>query len=533
MKKKIIKSHEHSHQARDRERWKTKLGVVMAMSANAVGLGNFLRFPVQCAANGGGAFMIPYFIAFLLLGIPLMWIEWGIGRFGGKYGHGTTPGMFHYLWNHPVAKYVGAIGVAIPFALVLYYTYIVSWTLAYSIFSIVGSYFGIETYEGMVSFLSAYQGKVSNVYFRDIGTAYIFYGITLGLMVWILSRGISKGIEMLANAAIPLIILFGIILVARVVTLGTPDPSFPERNVLNGFGYLWNPDLKMLTQSKVWLAATGQIFFTLSVGFGAIQTYASYLKEKDDVVLSGLGTSSTNGFAEVILGGSIAIPVTVAFFGLTRTQDIAASGAFDLGFFAMPIIFQKMLFGQIFGAIWFFLLFLAGITSSVAMAQPLMAFLQEEFKIVRKKAALIVGAFIFFLSQPVILFLKHGFLNEMDFWIGTLGLVVFAIIEVILFLWVFGPKNAWKEIIAGADIKLPRFFFPIMRYVTPVYLFILLGFWFFQDGIDVLMMKGVPEANYPYIWFARFLLATILMAMIFLVWVAWQKRHVIQRRIPE
>lgn len=518
---------------KNRERWGTRLGVILAMSANAVGLGNFLRFPVQVADNGGGAFMIPYFIAFLLLGIPLMWTEWGIGRFGGKYGHGTTPGMFHYLWRHPLAKYLGAIGIVIPFCLVLYYTYIVSWTLAYSVFSFTGHYFGVGSYEGMVSFLSGYQGKVANVHFNGLGSAYLYYFITLGLMIWILSRGISKGIELLAKTAIPLILIFGIILVVRVFTIGAPDPAMPERNILNGFGFIWNPDFSALTRSKVWLAATGQIFFTLSVGFGAIQTYASYLSREDDVVLSGLGTSATNGFAEVILGGSIAIPVTVAFFGLAQTQEIAAGGAFDLGFFAMPMIFQKLPLGQLMGTLWFALLFLAGLTSSVAMAQPLMAFLQEEFKIERRNAALIIGGLILFLTQPVILFLKYGFLNEMDFWIGTLGLVVFAIIEVILFFWVFGSQSAWKEIIQGADIPLPRFFYPIMKYVTPVYLMILLGFWFFQDGIKVLTMHGVPEENYPYVWFARFLLGSVMVVMIVLVRIAWQKKHIIHQRIPE
>ena len=434
--------------------------------------------------------------------------------------------------NHPLAKYVGAIGIVIPFALVLYYNYIVSWTLAYSVFSLTGKYFGIETYEGMVGFLSAYQGKVSNDYFHGLGTAYLFYGITLAATVWVLSRGIVKGIELMAKIAIPLIVMFGIILVARVFTIGTPDPAFPERNIINGFGFIWNPDFSILTQSKVWLAATGQIFFTLSIGFGAIQTYASYLSKKDDVVLSGLGTSSTNGFAEVILGGSIAIPVTVAFFGLQRTQEIAAGGAFDLGFFALPMIFQQLPLGQLFETIWFFLLFLAGISSSVAMGQPFMAFLQEDLKVKRETAALIFGGLVLLLVQPVILFLKYGFLNEMDFWIGTLGLVVFAIIEVILFIWVFGYKNAWKEIMSGADIRLPKFIMVIMKYVTPVYLFVLLAFWFFQDGINVMLMKGVPPENYAYIWFARFLLAAIFVIMLILVHIAWRKRHIIQHRVP-
>jgi SNF family Na+-dependent transporter len=355
--------------------------------------------------------------------------------------------------------------------------------------------------------------------------------ITLALNVWILWHG-TRGIEWLVNFAMPAIFIFGFILLIRVFTLGTPDPAYPERNVWDGLGFIWNPDLSVLSQSKVWLAATGQVFFTLSVGFGAIQTYASYLSKKDDVVLSGLATCAANEFAEVILGGSIAIPVTVAFFGLAQTKMIAAGGAFDLGFFAMPMIFQKLPLGQLFGTIWFFLLFLAGITSSVAMAQPLMAFLQEEFKMTRKHAALLVGGLAFFLMQPVIFFLKYGFLNEMDFWIGTLGLVVFAIIEVVLFIWIFGSQKAWREIMMGADIPLPRFFFYIMKYVTPIYLFVLLLVWLFQDGINVFLMRGVPTVNYPYIWFARFLMTGILLLILVLVRIAWQRKHKIQQRIP-
>ncbi len=519
--------------AKPREKWGSRIGLVLAMAGNAVGLGNFLRFPVQCASNGGGAFMIPYFVAFVLLGIPLMWIEWGIGRFGGKYGHGTTPGMFHYLWKHPLSKYLGAIGIGIPFALVVYYTYIESWTLAYSFFSLTGKYFGITSHQGMVAFLAGYQGKVSNEHFNGIGTAYFFCALTLFLNVWILSKGISKGIERCTNVALPMILVFGIILMIRVFTLGAPDPAYPDRNVMNGLGFIWNPDFRALLDTKVWFAATGQIFFTLSLGFGAIQTYASYLKPKDDVVLSGLATSSANEFAEVLLGGSIAIPVTVAFFGITQTQAVAQGGAFDLGFFALPVIFQKMPLGQLFGTIWFFLLFLAGITSSVAMAQPLMAFLQEEFKMERKKAAYLIGGLVFFLMQPVIFFLKYGFLDEMDFWIGTFGLVVFAIIEVIIFIWLFGSRNAWKEMMSGADIVIPRFFHFIMKFITPLYLIVLLFVWGYQNGTSVIMMKGVPAENYPYIWFARFVLIGMFLSSIFLIRIAWQRRHYIQHRVPK
>lgn len=533
MTKKDHDSHKHDPAVhKTRERWATRIGVVLAMAANAIGIGNFLRFPVQCAQNGGGTFMIPYFVAFILIGIPLMWIEWGIGRFGGKYGHGTTPGMFHYLWQHPVSKYIGALGIFLPFGILIYYNYIVSWTLAYSAFSLTGKYLAVPSHEHMIDFLAAYQGKIQNEYFTGYVTAFIFLFITIAVLTWVLSRGVVKGIEAVATWGVPVTFIIGLVLVWRVATLGTPDPAFPERSILNGLGFMWNPNFAALKNSKVWLAATGQIFFTLSVGFGCIQTYASYLSEKDDVVLSGLATVSTNEFSEVLIGGFIAIPVTVAFFGLEQTQVIAKNGSFDLGFCAMPLIFQKLPGGQIFGTLWFFLLFIAGLLSSIALAQPMMAFLQDEFRLSRKNAALIVGGLCIFLVIPIVIFLRHGFLDEMDFWLGTFGVVLFALVEIILFIWVFKPENAWKEMRMGADIEIPKIFYPIMQYVTPVYLIILLGAWFYQDGLKIMFMRGVAAADYPYIWFARFSMTAMVVILMLLVFIAWQKKHRIQHRVP-
>jgi SNF family Na+-dependent transporter len=225
-----------------RERWGTKIGLILAMAGNAVGLGNFLRFPVQAAQNGGGAFMIPYFVAFLLLGIPLMWLEWGMGRYGGKFGHGSAPGMFDVMWKNPISKYIGAAGLFISSVILIYYTYIESWTLGFSFFSLFKSYFGEITFESMGSFLSSYQG-LGEGYFSSIWPAYIFMLITLALNIYVLYKGISKGIERLAKFAMPALIIFALILLIRVITLGTPDPvNHPDWNVASGFAFIWNPD---------------------------------------------------------------------------------------------------------------------------------------------------------------------------------------------------------------------------------------------------------------------------------------------------
>ncbi len=155
----------NNNSIRPREQWGSRIGLILAVAGNAVGLGNFLRFPVQAAQNGGGSFMIPYFIFFLLLGIPLMWIEWGIGRYGGKYNHGSTPGMFDVLWKNSIAKYIGALGLIISMIIMIYYTYIESWTLAFSFFSVNQTYFGQTSHDTMREFLYSFQGKQSGEFF--------------------------------------------------------------------------------------------------------------------------------------------------------------------------------------------------------------------------------------------------------------------------------------------------------------------------------------------------------------------------------
>ncbi|HEX7357292.1 MAG TPA: sodium-dependent transporter [Ignavibacteriaceae bacterium] len=513
-------------QSGEREQWGTKIGLILAVAGNAVGLGNFLRFPVQAAQNGGGAFMIPYFIFFLLLGIPLMWIEWGIGRHGGKFRHGSAPGMFDVLWKNKLAKYFGALGLFISITILIYYTYIESWTLGFSLFSILGLYSN-ETRETMTGFLSSYQGVTTSETFKSILPAYGLMLLTFAINFAILYKGISKGIEKLAKIAMPLLFIFAIILAIRIFTLGTPDPAFPENSVANGLAFIWNPDFAALGNPNIWLAAAGQIFFTLSVGMGTIHAYASYLKPDDDIALSGLATASTNEFAEVVLGASIAIPVAVAFFGLEATKEIAKGGAFNIGFVSMPIIFGSVHFpmGELFGFMWFLLLFFAGITSSVAMGQPVVAFLEDEFGMDRKKAVTALAIAVLVAVQFVIFFLKYGFLDEMDYWAGTFGLVVFALIETVLFMWVFGADKAWKEMNQGGDIKIPMFFYYVMKFITPAILLILMIWWFIQSAIPTLLLKDVAAENVPYIWGARVLMFSIALIFMLMVKKAWENNH--------
>ncbi len=510
----------HRHDPRaanmaDRERWASRIGVILAMAGNAVGLGNFLRFPVQAAQNGGGAFMIPYFVALLLLGIPLAWCEWAMGRMGGTYRHGSAPGVFALLWKRPIAKYVGALGVCLPLGVLTYYLYVESWSLAYSMFAMLWDLVGVRSMDSLRAFLAAYQGGETRVGVSLI--AWVFFLITIGINYWVMTGGIARGIERLARVGMPLLFFLALVLTIRVFTLSPPPGAAPDQTVREGMGFIWNPNVQMLRSGKVWLAAAGQVFFTLSVGFGAIQCYASYMRRRDDIIVTGLSASMMNEFVEVILGASIAIPASVVFFGRAGTVAIARSGAFNLGFVAMPAIFQQMPAGSLFGLMWFFLLFIAGVTSSVALAQPAVAFLEDELGWTHRRAVRAVWITLLVLGHVPILGFSAGALDEVDFWAGTIGLALFAFIESVIFLWVFGAERAWEEIHVGAEVHLPRVVLWVLKYVTPTLLAVILIAWLWQDGWGYLTMKGLSAGQRVWRWLARGMLLAMFGVTAFLI----------------
>jgi SNF family Na+-dependent transporter len=286
--------------------------------------------------------------------------------------------------------------------------------------------------------------------------------------------------------------ILAVVVLVRVLTLGTPNPAFPDRNVLNGLGYLWNPDFSKLTDFDTWLAAAGQIFFSLSVGFGVILNYASYLKKKDDIALSGLTASTTNEVFEVGFGGLITITAAFVFLGAS-----GVGGGFGLGFQTLPVVFEQMgAAGRWVGFAWFFLLFLAAITSSISMLQPVKAFFEEALGISSGKAIALVSVVCGLGSLWVIWFSQNTVaLDTMDFWVGTFCIFLLATVQIICFGWVWGVRAGAAELDAGALMRIPRPFFFIMKYVAPIYLLIVLaGFTYFNLGDKARELGGNPVA---------------------------------------
>ncbi len=461
------------------ERWATKFGVIAAVAGSAVGLGNFLRFPGKAAAYGGGAFMIPYFISLLVLGIPICWVEWTMGRYGGRHGHSSCPGILSVIWRNPVSKYLGALGLLIPVVIYMYYVYIESWCLGYAWYYLTGALMKGTDASPYGEFLDNFVGIKQDgfVLARGLQPSVIFWVIAFVINFVLIFRGVTRGIERFCTIAMPLLILCALCVLARVLTLGTPNPDLPERNVLNGLGFMWNPKpvgdqawWQALANPTMWLEAAGQIFFSLSVGFGIVLTYASYLRGSDDVVLSGLSASTTNEFCEVCLGGLITIPAAFIFLG----PGAEVTQTFALGFHTTPVVFAHMPIGRLFGFLWFFMLFLAAITSSLSMLQPAIAFFEEGFGLNRKGSVAFLSIITGLGSLMVVYFSKDLMaLDTMDFWVGQVCIFILATVQVVLFGWVFGVDRGLQEAHRGADLRIPRFFRYVIKYVSPTYLLII------------------------------------------------------------
>jgi SNF family Na+-dependent transporter len=370
-----------------------------------------------------------------------------------------------------------------------------SWCLAYTWFSLSGQLYS-DSKDTYAPFFSQFTGQDKGEFFTSVYTSFGFFLVTFTANFYLIYRGLSKGIERFCRIAMPLLVLMAMIVVVRVITLGAPDPSHPEQNVLNGMGYMWNPKWDQLADVKVWINACGQVFFSLSVGFGIIMTYSSYLSKNDDVVLSGLTASATNMFCEVCLGGLIVIPAALIFLGIANMESVAQAGTFGLGFVVMPQIFAKMPAGQFFGTCFYFLLFLAGITSSLSMLQPAIAFFEEGFGLKRRQSVTVLAIITFAGALAVILSKGLLVMDTMDSYTSNIGIPLLALFEVFLFVFILKVPKGLEEANHGADMKIPKFFGFVITYITPIFLFAILGWWL----VDQLKYWLNPQA-----WLGGFL----------------------------
>jgi neurotransmitter:Na+ symporter, NSS family len=482
--------------------------------------------------------MVAYFVSLLILGLPICWAEWTMGRMAGSHGLHSSPGVFHFFMKNRWGKYVGVIGVVVPVVIYMYYVVIEAWCLGYAVNFLTGG-IHFDSVDAAGEFFGKFIGIHENGLSLGLGLDqvgnYLLFVFVLNFVL--IYRGVSKGIEWFCKWAMPSLLLLALVILVRVLTLGAPDSSLPERNVINGLGFMWNPGkvylekfedarwskereligeveidlaraeaaadpvlrvrtvgvVEQLMKPQLWLAAAGQIFFSLSVGFGVILTYASYLSRRDDVVLSGLSATSANEFCEVGLGGLITLPAGFAFLGVA---GVAGMGTFALGFNVLPLVFAQMPLGQVFGFVFFLLLFLAAVTSSLSMLQPGIAFLEESLSIRRKESVAILG-FITALGSAFVVFFSKDLkaLDTLDFWVGTFLIFILATCQILVFAWKLGVEKGLAEAAQGSVFGIPRVFMPVMKFICPMFLLTVFGLWVLVNVFGISFTGGGSEIS--------------------------------------
>ena len=400
-----------------REQWSGQLGFLMAAIGSAIGLGNIWRFPGVAYSNGGGAFMIPYIIALLAVGVPVLLLDYALGH---RY-RGSSPAVFRRVSAR--FEWLGWWHVVICFVIMTYYVVIVAWALRYTIFSLT-----IAWGEDAAGFFNEYigLGTISEAGVPAYSARPIAGVVVPLVLVWayglyVVARGVSRGVERANRIFLPVLVVMFLMLVVRAMLLpGATD----------GLNTLFTPDWSKLGDYRVWMAAFGQIFFSLSIGFGIMLTYASYLKRRSNLVGTGLTAAFANSSFELLAG--IGVFATLGF--MAHVQNVPVGELEDisgpaLAFVTFPTIISQMPGGPVFGFLFFASFTLAGLTSFISIIQVVAPAVAEKFGWSNVTATLACG-----LPSAVLSFVLFGTasglydLDVVDAYINNIGVVGSAII---------------------------------------------------------------------------------------------------------
>ncbi|WP_249871187.1 sodium-dependent transporter [Oceanobacillus saliphilus] len=438
-----------------RSQWGTRAGFILAAVGSAVGLGNIWRFPTVAFENGGGAFFIPYLFALLTAGIPILIMEFTMGH---KY-RGSAPLTFKRM--NRKTEWLGWWGVLVAFVISTYYSVIIAWALSYSVFSFNLGW-GQDT-EGFLFAdylnLTVDPGQIGNLVPGVLIPLILVWAIVLA----ILFKGVRRGIEIANRIFIPTLVIIFLIIVIFSLTLP---------GAITGVDAFFAPDFSKILNADVWVAAYGQIFFSLSIAFAIMITYASYLPKKSDITnnafIVGLGNSSFELLAGI---GVFAILGFMAFTAGVGVDEVVAGGV-GLAFVVFPAIINEFPFlNEFFGFLFFASLVLAGLSSLISIIETYVAGLVDKFNISRGKAVIFGGGFAAVIS---LLFATQGglfFLDAADYFINQFGVALVGLIEVIMIAWILremkGLQSYANEI---SDIRLGSWWTICLSIVTPIVL---------------------------------------------------------------
>ncbi|MDZ5472135.1 sodium-dependent transporter [Bacillus sp. 31A1R] len=439
----------------NRPQWGTRAGFILAAVGSAVGLGNIWRFPAVAYENGGGAFFLPYLFALLTAGIPLLVLEFTLGH---KY-RGSAP--LTYAKLNKRFEWLGWWQVAISFIISTYYAVIIAWAMSFAGFS-----FSLKWGDDPGSFLFGDYLKLAETP-GDVGG--IVPGVFLPLIiVWVITlgvlfKGVKKGIEVANKIFIPALVILFLVIVVRALTLD---------GAAQGLEAFFKPDWSKIADGKVWVAAYGQIFFSLSIAFAIMITYSSYLPKKTDITNNAFITGFANSGFELLAGiGVFAALGFMASQAGVPVNEVVKAGV-GLAFVVFPQIINEFpALNGMFGSLFFICLVLAGLSSLISIVETFVAGVQDKFKVSRTKAVLYGGGLSALIS---ILFATKGglyFLDAADYFINQFGVALAGLVEVVVVVWVLKElKNLQSHANSMSDIMLGAWFKICLGVVTPLVL---------------------------------------------------------------
>ncbi len=430
------------------ETFRSRFGLIVSLLGMAVGTGNIWRFPRVMAQNGGGAFLIPWFIFLFLWSIPLLVMEFALGQ---KLRQGVT-GCFGKLSD---GKYtwLGAFVVICTLGIMFYYSVVTGWCLYYLVQSISGALLQAEP--------KAFWEAFSQSSFNPL----IFHVLSIAFAVFVLTRGVQKGIEMTNGFMFPALFLIMIFLAGYALTL-------PGRD--QGIGFVFNTDFSRLKDYRVWLEGLTQSAWSTGAGWGIALTYACYSRKQDEPVLTCFTTGLGNNSVELFAGLAI-IPTLFTFFPLPEVLSLTQSGNTGLTFIALPSLFQKMAGGQIIAILFFIALFFAAFTSLFSMFELGVHFLKD-LGFPRGKSIVLMAFLGLVLGAPSALRLK--FMDNQD-WVWGIGLLLSGFFFTVLMRRV-GVEKFSRDFVP-LHSALHRFVFKLLVFwLIPLEFLFLVGWWFFQ-----------------------------------------------------
>ena len=442
----------------NREKWNSQSGFLLAAIGSAIGLGNIWRFSYMAYSYGGGAFIIPYLTALLTVGFPLLILEFGLGH---KY-IGSAPVAYSKIKKN--MEWLGWWSVIfVMFGIVLYYMIIVAWCINFFFLS-----FNLGWGDEPDAFFFKQFLCVTDSPFK-IGSIrpQIFWALAVGWFInWaIVYRGVQRGIELANRIFMPLLFVLTTILVFWAISL---EGSFV------GISAYLKPDFSEITKPQVWIDAYSQIFFTLSLGFGVMIAYASYLPEKTNITKNALITVIINSGYSLFAG--LAVFAVLGFMATTQSKPVSevVSQSIGLAFVAYPKALSLMPLGNIFGALFFLCLIVAGFSSSISIIEAFAASQIDKFGFKRKYLVTILSIAGF--SGSIIFSTQAGllWLDIVDHFITHYGLIVVGIIEAILVGWFFQIKIIKEHINKISSIKLGWWWDILIKFFIPGVLGIIL-----------------------------------------------------------